>query len=73
MGGQVKSSRHGSARSCAQDHESEAKASSTVVARREARIPRRRFPHSCPLHALWTKVDFLDTLRTGACMLAALV
>ena len=60
MGGQVKSSRHGSARSCAQDHESEAKASSTVVARREARIPRRRFPHSCFLHALWTKVDFLD-------------
>jgi hypothetical protein len=31
---------HGSARSCAPDHESEAKASSTVVARREARIPK---------------------------------
>jgi hypothetical protein len=31
---------HGSARSCAPDNESEAKASSTVVARREARIPK---------------------------------
>jgi hypothetical protein len=41
-------------RACrAPDHESEAKASSTVVARRGARIPRagtQSFPHS-PLHA----------------------
>ena len=31
---------HGSARSCAPDHESKAKGSFTVVARREARIPK---------------------------------
>jgi hypothetical protein len=48
---------HGSARSCAPDHESKAKGGFTVVARREARIP-KVFPQPS---SRWTKVDFLDS------------
>ena len=48
-------------RLCAPDHESEDKARSTLVARREARIYTQGFPHST-LHA-WTKVVSLDSLR----------